>query len=395
VGLTSVELDRHQRVTLIWAGLAVVLAGFEGSILVLSLPAIAADFHAGTSDLSGLGSVLEIGALGALPLAALADRFGRRRLVAAGVAGFSLANFASAYVPSLADLAVLKLFAVCFEILVLAVTTALIVEEAPRTHRGLAVSLLALLSATGIGITVIAYPIIAPHWRWLFIASGAGVLAAPLIWMLLPEGRTWQGVRHTGPALRLLLQRPWLRRLLVLAAMTGLLNVLLEPAGLLYTVYASRVLSWSPAAISILVVVSGVAGAVSYLAGGFLTDRFGRRGPAIALTVATATVTSLSFATGSVGFFAGNVLWSAFASAATPVFGSWSGELFPTRARASAEAATSVAVAIGGIAGLQAVARLSSSAGLGGAIELGGVAAVAGALLLFLLPETKEQPLPE
>lgn len=391
----SLELDRRQRVTLIWAGLAVILSGFEGSILVLTLPAIAADFHASTSDLSGLGSVLEVGALGALPLATLADRFGRRRLVAVGVAGFSLANFLSAYVPSLADLALLKLFAVGFEVLVLAVTTALIVEEAPTTHRGLAVSLLALLAATGIGITVVAYPIIAPHWRWLFIASGAGVLAAPLIWWLLPEGRTWQGVRHTAPALRLLLQRPWLRRVIVLAAMTSLLNVLLEPAGLLYTVYASRILGWTPTQISILVVVAGVAGAVCYLAGGFLTDRYGRRGPAIALTVATAMVTSLSFATGSVGFFAGNVLWSAFASASTPVFGSWSGELFPTRARATAEAATSVAVAIGGIVGLQAVARLSLSAGLGGAIELGGVVAIAGALLLFLLPETKQQPLPE
>jgi len=36
-----VSIDRRQRVTLIWAGLAVVLAGFEGSILVVALPAIA------------------------------------------------------------------------------------------------------------------------------------------------------------------------------------------------------------------------------------------------------------------------------------------------------------------------------------------------------------------
>ena len=177
--------------------------------------------------------------------------------------------------------------------------------------------------------------------------------------------------------------------------MTALLAVLLEPAGLLYTVYASFVLRWSTLAISILIVVSGIAGALSYLAGGYLTDRFGRRGPAIALTVATAASTSLSFATGSVGFFAGNVLWSGFASASTPVFGAWSGELFPTRARATAEASIAVVAALGSIAGLQAVGLLSSSTGLGGAIQLGGVAAVAGALLLFLLPETRQQPLPE
>ena len=390
-----VELDRRQRVTLIWAGMAVVLAGFEGSILVVALPAIAKEFHAGTSALSNLGSVLAVGTLGALPLATLADRFGRRRLIAAGVAGFSLVTLASAYVPSLADLAFLRLFAVCFEVLVIGVATALIVEEAPAGSRGQAVSVLALLSGLGTGITVIAYPLVAPHWRWLFMAGGAGLVAAPFIWWLLPEGRTWQGVRVTGSAIRLLMQPPWRRRIVVLAAMFTLLAVLLEPAGLLYTLYASVVLSWSPVQISFLIVVSGTAGAVSYLAGGYLTDRFGRRGPAIALTVATAAATSLSFATSTVGFFIGNVLWSAFASAGTPVFGAWSGELFPTRARATAEAAIALAGAIGSIVGLQAVALLSASAGLGGAIELEGVAAVAGALLLFLLPETKQQPLPE
>ncbi len=372
-----------------------VLTAFDGSVLVLALPAIAADFNARTPALSNLGSVLALGALGALPLSTLADHFGRRSLIAVGVAGFSMANFASAFAPSLAALAALRLVAVCFEALVAGVATALIVEEAPASHRGQAVSVLALLAGLGTGVTVIAYPIIAPHWRWLFLAGGVGVLVAPLIWFRLPEGRTWLAVKVGGSALHLLFQRPWRRRLLILALTTALLAILLEPAGLLFTVYASDVLHMSPAAISILIVVSGVAGASSYLAGGYLTDRFGRLGPAIALTVATSIAASLSFATATIGFFIGNILWSAFASASTPVFGAWSAELFPTRARATAEATGAVAAAAGGVAGLQTVGLLSQTLGLGRAIELGGIAAVAGALLLLFLPETKELPLPE
>lgn len=390
-----IALDRRQKVILVWAGIAVIITNFEGNILVLALPAIAREFHANTPGLAELGSVLAFGTLGALPLATLADRFGRRRMIAVGVCGSSLANLVSGFAASLAELAFLKLFAVTFEVLVVGVVTALIVEEAPVEHRGTAVSLIALLSGIGIFIVVVAYPLVAPHWRWLFYGTGAGIVLSPFIWWLLPESKTWQRVHVSGSALRVLLGRPWRRRILILATMTGLLSVLLQPAGLLYTVFASFDLHWSAAAISILIVVSGIAGAASYLVGGFLTDRFGRRGPAIALTIATAASTSLSFATGSVGFFAGNVLWSAFASASTPVFGAWSGELFPTRARATAEAGTAVIAALGGIAGLQLVAFLASSAGLGGAIELGGVAAIAGALLLFLLPETKQEPLPE
>jgi hypothetical protein len=54
-----------------------------------------------------------------------------------------------------------------------------------------------------------------------------------------------------------------------------------------------------------------------------------------------------------------------------------------------------VAAAVGSVAGLQVVGLLSLSLGLGRALELVGVAAVAGAFLLLLLPETKEAPLPD
>jgi len=390
-----VQLDEVQRRTLVWAGLAVVLTAFDGSVLVLALPAVARDFQARVPDLSNLGSILALGGLGALPLATLADHFGRRRLIAVGVAGFSIANFASAFAPSLEALAFLRLVAVCFEALVGGVATALIVEEAPSGRRGQAVSVLALLSGAGTGITVIAYPLVAPHWRWLFAAGGVGLVAAPLIWMRLPEGRVWQRVRLSGSALRLLMAPPWRQRLFIIAATTALLAVLLEPAGLLFTVFASQKLRMSPTGISVLIAVSGVAGAASYVAGGYLSDRFGRRAPGAALTGATAVAASVSFATGTPGFVIGNVLWSSFASAATPVLGAWSGELFPTRARATAEATGSVAAAVGSVAGLQAVGILSQSVGLGPALALTGIVALAGAGLLLLLPETRSAPLPD
>jgi MFS family permease len=321
-------------------------------------------------------------------------------LIAVGVLGFSVANFLSGLAGSLESLAVLRLVAVCFEAMVAGVVTALVVEEAPPARRGQAVSVLALLGGLGMGIGVVVYPVIAPHWRWLFLAGGIGVVVAPLIWFRLPEGRAWLGVRAgagsvSGSALRLLLAPEWRRRVFVIAAMSALLAVLLRPAGLLFTVYASEMLLLSPFAISTLIGASGVAGALAYLLGGYLTDRFGRRGPAIVLTAATAVATSLSFATATLGFYVGNVLWSVFASAASPVFGTWTAELFPTRARATAEATTGVAAAVGSVVGLQAVGFVSPWLGLGHAIELGGVAALVGAALLLLLPETKQAPLPD
>src|SRR5256886_15784127 len=120
-----IELDRRQRVPLIWAGLGALLAGFEGSILILALPAIAREFHANIPALSALGSILAIGTLGALPLANLADRSGRRRLTAGGVAGFSLVDFAGAFGASPAGLAFFRVFVDFFAVSGLGVSAAL------------------------------------------------------------------------------------------------------------------------------------------------------------------------------------------------------------------------------------------------------------------------------
>ena len=386
-------LDDAQRKTLFWAGLAVVLAGFDGSVLILELPAVASDFGARLIDLSNLGSLVTLGALGALPLSTLADRFGRRRLIAVGVGVFSLTNFVSAFAPSLIALGGMRLVAACFETLVGGVVTALVVEEAPRGRRGQAVSALALLFGAGQAIPVITYPFVAPHWRWLFLVGGIGVGAAPLIWRHLPEGRTWERAHFSGSALKLLLDLPWRQRIGILAASTILGSILYSPAGLFFTVYATENLHLSPAAISWMIAAAAVAAVVGYIVGGYLTDRYGRRVLGAAVAAVSAVFAAVGFYVGAPGFIASNILWSWAASAGTPVMGAWSGELYPTRARATAEAVGGVAGAVGGIAGLQLVGLVATRVGLGTAILLAGIAALAGAAVLLLLPETKGKPL--
>jgi hypothetical protein len=54
-----------------------------------------------------------------------------------------------------------------------------------------------------------------------------------------------------------------------------------------------------------------------------------------------------------------------------------------------------VAAAAGGVAGLQLVAALQPHLGLGRALAATGLAALAGAVLLLALPETRAQPLPD
>ncbi|HEX6547546.1 MAG TPA: MFS transporter [Candidatus Dormibacteraeota bacterium] len=379
---------------LVLCGLAAALSAYGGSVLILALPAVALDFHAPVRELTNLGSVLSFGSVGALPLAALADRAGRRRMLALAVAGFSLAGLLSAWAPTVAWLAVGRVLGVCFEALAASIATALVVEAIPAGRRGLAVSILTLAAGAGIAVTTIAYPLVVPHWRWLYLGAGAGLLAVPALLAWLPESRAWRPLGASGSVMHALLEPPFRDRLLLVAGYVALYAVFVEPAGLLVVFFGSR-LGLLPPELSAVVVASGIVGALCFAPGGWLSDRFGRRRPAVALTVLTAIAGGLAFAGSSrAAYWAFNIAWSGLASALAPVAGAWFGELFPTRARATSESVLTVSAAVGAVAGLQLAGGLEPALGLGRALAACALVTLVSAALLLRLPETRGLPLP-
>jgi MFS family permease len=380
------------------AGLAAFLVSFDSAVLVLALPAISADFHTPVAGIDRLGSALALGSLAALPIAMQADRLGRRRLLVLAVACFSVANLGSAWAPSLGWLAAARVLAVCFETVAAGTATALVVEEVAPGQRGLAVAAITVAAGAGTGLTTLLYPLLAPNWRALYVAGGAGLVGAAVLAWGLHESRAWTAsVAAAGRPrlpLRLLLERPWRRRLAVVAIAAALSALLYSPAGLLSALFGSRELGLTPALISAVTLVSGIASIPAFLAGGRLSDRLGRRRLGAGLGMATAVATAATFAGGAPAYWAGNVAWSVLASGSVPVLGAWYGELFPTRARATAESMASVAGAVGGAAGFQLVTALQPVLGLGHGLAAPAAAAALAAALLLLLPETRGAPLP-
>jgi len=387
-------LSPSRRVLLL-SGLAVFLAAFDGSALFLALPAIAAEFHARVSDLSNVGSILGLGSLAALPLAALADRIGRRRVLAGAVTGFCLANLATFFADGLAFLAIARLVASCFEVVAITVAGVLVVEEVASERRALAVAALTVAAGAGGGLTTVIYPLLAPNWRVLYLLGAVGVVAGPVIWRLLPESRAWTSVQQGHAPLRILAGPAWRGRLAILCTFSLLGAIAYTPGGLLGAVYASSELHLSPFGISTVLVATGLIAGLGYLAGGWLSDRTGRRAPAVGLSILSGLAAVLTYLGTVFAFWAGNIGYQVVASAAAPIVVAWFAELFPTRARATAQALATVVGALGGIAGLQLVGAIAGRVGLGPALVAVGVAPLAGALFLILLPETRGRPLPD
>lgn len=380
---------------LLLAGLAASLGEFDGATLTLALPAISADFRAPLGELSNLGSLLVLGSLLSIPLAALADRRGRTRIVALGVLGFSLADLASAFATGIPMLAACRFVAVAFEALVATVAPVLAVEEVPDQHRALGVAGLTFIAAAGGGLTTILYPFLAPHWRLLYLSGAAGVPFSVLVWVALPESRTWTAAAdHAERPLRVLLEPLWRGRLLLLGAFSLLAVVTYEAVSFFGVLYASRSLHQAPATISAILVASGLVGAGGFLAGGWLSDRYGRRRLGVAFLVATAVFSGVSFAGTLPAFAAGLVLSALAVGVAGPMTAAWFSELFPTRARATSQSLALGAGSVGAVLGLQLVALLSPLHGLGWALVASCLGLGLGALLLLGFPETRGQALP-
>ena len=382
---------------LLLSALAVLLAGLDGSALFLVLPAVAAEFHARVAALAGLGSAVALGSIGSLPLGILADRVGRRRVIAASMLLFGAADLATAVAPSLAWLTAGRIVAAAFETLTVQAALVLVVEESPPVWRGRAAAAISLAAGIGIAGVTVVYPFLAPHWRLVYVAGGAAIPAALATWFLLPESGTWLAAARVpvSEVIALVRAEPWRGRLAVVSLSAALGAVLFQPAGLFLAVYAAGPLHMGPGLISAIVIVSGAAGTSGYVIGGMLSDRAGRRLPGVSLAMVAALGAALTFAGGVAPLWAGSIIWTAAASASGPVFAAWFAELFPTRGRVSAQAVNSVAAALGGVAGLQVVGLLEARTGVGRAILVTVLAGVVAAGLLLLLPETRGRPLPE
>jgi MFS family permease len=380
---------------LVLASLVGMLVDFDGTVLYLALPAIAADFHAPVAELTQAASVLAAGSVLALPLGALADRRGRRLTLVLVTVGFAVGDVLSGLAPSLLWLAVARLVAVCFATAALGLALTIVIEASPARNRSLLVTAVSFGAGAGAGITAVLYPLLAPHWRYLYLLGGCGILLAGALWRWLPESQVWKEAGHGDNPAGLLLRPEWRGRLVIIGLSGFLSFIAFQPGGFFGALFASRQLHFSPFLISAVLFTSAPLAVPGYLLGGWLSDRIGRRIPGTLFWALAAVFAAVTYSGLPAAYWLGNATWTFLDGAASPITGAWFGELFPTRARATAQAVGTVAAALGGIAGLQLVGHLEPGFGLGPTIVFLSLAALLGALVLLALPETGGRPLPD
>jgi MFS family permease len=359
----------------------------------------------------GVGlAIIRLASLGSLPLAALADRLGRRRVLLGTVATGLTVTAAAAFSPGYWWF--VALFALARPLLSAtnALDAVVAAEETETRDRAKAIALVTAGYGVGAGLIALVRGVAGESlgFRGLFALALVPLALTPLVARKLEEPDRYQRLRvaadPAAPTVRPRVLgriraelRPRLRLLAVLAFAIAFVT---GPANTFLFVYAENALGMSRTATAAMVLAAGPVGLVGLLIGRWAADALGRRRTAGGTQAVVALACMLTYSGSRPAVAAGYLLGILAASAYGPSFGALSAELFPTSVRATAAGWLLVAGVVGAVAGLVAFGRLADVlASFGAAAVLVAAPVVVVSLLFARLPETRglelEQSAPE
>ena len=397
-----VEFSAAQAAALATVAAVGALANFGGSLLTQDGDAVTESF--GRSD-QALGFALALtraGVLVSLVAAALADRYGRRRLLLYGLVGICVANAAAAFAPTFEVFTASQVLVRALVNATLVVASIVAIEEAPEGARAFSLSMFGLALGLGFGISVVLLPLADlghDAWRLSFLVSALALLALPSLARNLPETRRFArlAAEPAAHARRVRAAMPrYAARFLALGAVAFLASLFSAPSSQLTNRYLTHTHHFSNASVAAFrAVTAGVPGFLGIVLAGRLAESRGRR-PVSVVALALASLFQMAFfvSGGSLLWVSATIAIVAAASAGLTI-GALDAELFPTEARGTTNGVLLVCGVAGSATGLLLATSLEGPVGgLGPAIALCGLAPLLAAFVFLpRLPETATRPL--
>ncbi|WP_433662205.1 MFS transporter [Nocardia sp. CA-128927] len=321
-------------VVLTGAFVAYMFDALEILLLSLSLPDIRAEFGL-TATQGGLLVTATLLGIGVSSVTAgwLADNYGRKRALLVSLAVFGVFTIALTVVPNFAVFLMLRFVAGLGLGGVWGAVSTYVVETWPAAQRGRAAAF--VLSSFPAVAALLAGALL-PNWRLLFFLAGIGVVVPLLIvGAFFRESAEWTEQRSTPVKVAEIFAPALHGRTLLGATVAGLALFGWWGASTWLPTYLHADRGISTATVSLFMTVLNLGMFFGYNVFGLIADRIGRKNALLlSLTGVAATLPLYVVAADRTA-----LLWLgplfAFFAAFTGIFGSYLGELFPPRVRAT------------------------------------------------------------
>lgn len=387
------RIDARQGLVLGLLAAAAMSSAFTNTLFTQTAQFAADDFGVGDTGFGNAMSVVRAGIVIALPIAALADRIGRQRVMRAVAWAAPIVCALGALAPTFPVLVATQSIGRPLGLALDFLIAVVVAEEMPRNSRAYAVSVMAMASGLGAGIAVMALPLADlgdSGWRLVYLVTLVWLVVAVDITRRLPETARFQRPHVIAPRLDR-------RRFATIAVVAVCANFFVAPASAFQNRYLDEVRGFDASTIALFTLITATPAGLGLVIGGKLADIRGRR-RLIAGTIPIATVLVVaSFVVGGAPMWLAAFGGGFVGGIAYPALAVYRAELFPTGNRGRAAGMLTAAALVGGIGGLQLVGRLldrgSSYGEVIGLVALGQIVVVLVVLLKF--PETAHRSLEE
>lgn len=390
----------------LWAAMfGYMLDAMDFLLYVFALQTIRADFQLSNQQAGLINSAgLISSAFGGIAAGVLCDRIGRKATLMITILAYSLACGGMATANGFVSLIVWRALIGLGLGGEWSAGAVLVSESWPSEHRGKAIALMQSGWALGyIAAAVLSAWILPAYgWRILFLAGLLPALLTLFVRAKVKEPVIWNPRESEKSSLLDLFRGGLAKRTIAATALAtcvlfaywgwntwlpGFLSAPKSAGGAGLTIFKTS--SW--------VVAMQLGAFAGYLTFGYLADRYGRR-PAFAFYVTAAAIVSYLYGTAPqwAGANVESVLlvlgpfMGFFGTGFFSLFGSMLAELYPTRIRGTGQGfAYNFGRGLSALAPF-AIGALADRQGLGVALTLNAAFFLAGAILVFTLPETRK-----
>lgn len=373
--------------------LAYLFDALEIVLLSMALPTIRTDMALSiqqggllaTATLLGIGVSSVLGGY-------IADNFGRKRALLLALATFGLFSAAIFVVPNYYAFLALRFFAGVGLGAVWSVVSAYVVETFSEASRGRAAAFVISAFPAGGAMAASVSGLFLPDWRLMFLVAGlAVILPITIVALFFRESTSWTEVHASEGGDRVSVRdvfTPEQRRKTALGTVMAALALFGYWGATTWLPTYLTDLGLSKSSVADFIVVMNLGMFAGYNIFGYLADHIGRH-RTIVLTLLGVAITLPVYALTS---HQGTLLWlgplfGAF-TAFFGLFGSYLGELFPTRARTTgAGFCFNVGRGVSALAPF-VLAGLASTIGLSGGLIVCAAFFGLAALVAMLLPKS-------